>query len=119
MTGTLSNTFTKSERLCGKTSVASLIKQGRWGFSAHLRYCWKEREDGEGNRVLVSVPKKYFKRAVKRNLLKRRMRECYRTGKSVLEGCSYDIMFVYSSPEPADFASIREEMSGILEKIGK
>lgn len=34
--------------------------------------------------VLFSVPKKFFKRAWKRNLLKRRMRESYRTQKSTI-----------------------------------
>lgn len=51
------NTFSKEERLCGKASVSALIGDGRWGTTAHFRYCWrKSREDGL-NRIIASVPK--------------------------------------------------------------
>ena len=64
-------------------------------------------------RILVSVPKRYFKRAVKRNLLKRRIREAYRVRK--IEGV--DILFQYNSPELADFATISAEVQNILNTI--
>ena len=64
-------------------------------------------------RILVSVPKRYFKRAVKRNLLKRRIREAYRVQK--LPGV--DIMFQYNSVELADFAAIQADITAILSRI--
>ena len=101
------NTLGKAERLSGKKSVATLLAGGRWGSLGHFRYCWMFRTDGvsAGNlpgRILVSVPKRCFKRAVKRNLLKRRIREAYRVQK--LPGA--DIMFQYNSAELADFGQI-------------
>lgn len=113
------NTFSKDERLCGKTSVSALISEGKWGMTAHLRYCWKVSGDSRPNRVLVSVPKRYFKRAVKRNLLKRRIREAYRTQKSLLPGEGIDIMFAYSGKECSDFGTLREEVAAILTRIDK
>ena len=64
-------------------------------------------------RILISVPKRFFKRAVKRNLLKRRIREAYRVRK--LAGV--DILFQYNSPEIADFATISAEVAAILERV--
>ena len=64
-------------------------------------------------RILVSVPKRYFKRAVKRNLLKRRIREAYRLQKIA----GVDIMFQYNSQEIADSATIFKEIGDILGRI--
>ena len=111
------NTFSKEERLCGKASVSALISDGRWGTTAHFRDGWrKSREDGL-NRIIASVPKKYFKRAVKRNLLKRRIREAYRTHKAAPMGI--DVMFSYWGKEIADFNVICAEIESILARISK
>lgn len=64
-------------------------------------------------RILVSVPKRFFKRAVKRNLLKRRIREAYRQQK--IDGV--DVMFQYNSKEIADSATIFKEIGAILKRI--
>ena len=66
-------------------------------------------------RILISVPKRFFKRAVKRNLLKRRIREAYRVRKVA----GVDILFQYNSAEIADFAAISAEVAAILSHIGK
>ena len=118
------NTLSKSERLSGKKSISTLLADGKWGVYGHFRYCWRERESeshsdaaGPGEvlpgRILVSVPKKYFKRAVKRNLLKRRIREAYRVRK--IEGV--DLMFQYNSAELADFDTVSTEVATILSRI--
>lgn len=77
--------------------------------------------EGEGtqvpNAIMVSVPKRNFKRAVKRNLLKRRIRESYRLNKEILaapEGCRTNILFVYVSKEIKEFSYIEEKVKEIL-----
>lgn len=106
----------KTERLSGKTALARLLDGGRWGSTAHLKYCWLAGE-GELNRILVSVPKKLFKRAVKRNLLKRRLRESYRQQKGLLTGAGVDFMIAYNSSEVLESSVIFEEVGEILTKI--
>ena len=119
-------TLSKEERLCGKTAISSLVAEGRWGSVLHLRYCYRARREAEPTdsaqapvRIMVSVPKKFFKRAVKRNLLKRRIREAYRLNKSLLQPeRGVDVLFSYSSKEIADFETIQNEVKTILSRIG-
>lgn len=114
------NTLPKEERLCGKSNISALVSEGKWGGTAHLRYCWRAaREEGDAGRIMVSVPKKFFKRAVKRNLLKRRIREAYRTQKQLLTAGGIDILFAWTGKETADYLAIRSELASILIRIDK
>ena len=109
----------KEERLSGRTAIAALTGKGRWVHSAHLRCCCLCGTGSGINRVMVSVPKKLFKRAVKRNLLKRRMRESYRLQKQILDTPDHDILFVYNASEPAEFSVIYEEVGTLLKKFAQ
>ena len=81
-------TLTKSERLCSKTMIERLFAGGNSSFPAYpLRvvYMWLPPTEGKADvSILISVPKKRFKRAVKRNLVKRQVREAYRRNKYIL-----------------------------------
>ena len=75
-------------------------------------------EDGfVQNRLLVSVSKRFFKRAVKRNLLKRRMREAYRLQKELLECSGVDFLLSWSSKEIGDWETVRGEVATALIRI--
>lgn len=104
-------TLPKSERLHGKTAVSALVSKGRWGSTAALKYCYLKREDGP-NRMMVSVPKKFFKQAVRRNLLKRRIREAYRVRKDVTQG--YDILFLYNTKEILSQEAIGQQVGEVM-----
>ena len=117
MTPPLGHTLPKEERLCGKTTVSALISDGKWGTTPHLRFCWAAGRDTGINRLMVSVPKKFFKRAVKRNLLKRRLREAYRLQKELLTATGVDLMLAYAHPEIADSATLFAEVTDILHRI--
>ena len=116
MAATGSHTLPKEERLSGKTAISALLDKGRWGSCDDIRYCWKENGCGL-NRIMVSVPKRHFKRAVKRNLLKRRIREAYRTRKELLETAGVDLLFVWSNPEILPFGQICSEVADILREV--
>ena len=115
------NTLPKSERIKGKAPVSALLSKGRWGVVGGMKYCYLVRngEDGPAlpNRVLVSVPKRFFRRAVKRNLLKRRIREAYRTQKDMLPQFGMDLMLVYNNTELMDSAVVAKDVAGVLKKI--
>lgn len=81
-------TLGKSERLCSKKLIERLFAGGNKSFPAFpMRVVYMPlgaEEEGTEVSILISVPKKRFKRAVKRNLVKRQVREAYRRNKYIL-----------------------------------
>ncbi len=73
---------------------------------------------GVGLRVLFSVPKKYHKRANRRNLLRRRTKEAYRLQKSLLQlDKSYDIALIYTSREVESYDRIAHAVRKIIDHL--
>lgn len=76
-------TLSKEERLSWKRYIDLLFAKGQSFVAFPLRvvYLAVEEETLAPVSILVSVPKKKFRRAVKRNLIKRQVREAYRVRK--------------------------------------
>lgn len=76
-------TLSKEERLSWKRYIDLLFEKGQSFVAFPLRvvYLPLEEEMSAPVSILISVPKKKFKRAVKRNLIKRQVREAYRVRK--------------------------------------
>lgn len=112
------NTLPKKERLCGKTSISMLLAKGKHGNVPGMRFLCRKETGNDVDRIMVSVPKKLFKRAVKRNLLKRRIRESYRKQKHnlTIEG-GLDVLFMYSTKEIMTYEQIYEAVGQIIDKI--
>lgn len=119
------NTFSKSEHLCGEKRITRLFTEGKAFIAYPLRviYLVEPKKDSESASVMVSVPKKRFKRAVKRNRLKRLMREAYRLNKHPLieklneKEMQIHVAFNYVSDDELDFATIDKKMKVALQKI--
>lgn len=82
-------TLSKKERLNSKAVIERLFAGGSKSFPSYpLRVVYMPQESDEKDvpaaSILISVPKKRFKRAVKRNLVKRQVREAYRKNKYLL-----------------------------------
>ena len=117
MTEKTANTLPKAERLCGKKGIESLLAKGKHGSCGAIRYIFSEGNNEGCHRILVSVPKKLFKRAVKRNLLKRRIRESWRKLKHQMYCSGSDILFIYSSKEILTYQEIYALIESIISKI--
>lgn len=119
------NSFAKQEHLCGDKRISRLFTQGEAFIAYPLRvvYSIEPKTDVEFASVMVSVPKKRFKRAVKRNRLKRLMREAYRLNKHELIDCLKEkdlqihIAFNYVSDDELDFATIEKKMKVALQRL--
>lgn len=70
--------FPKSEKLCSDKLIDRLFTEGNreiGSFPVRLVYLQVSTEEISGINILVSVSKRHFKRAVKRNRVKRQLRE--------------------------------------------
>lgn len=87
MLDTAAFTLTKEERVSGKRLIDALFTGGNSrstvSFPLRLVYMQVEKDDPPAQ-ILVSVSKRYFKKAVKRNRVKRQIREAYRKNKHLL-----------------------------------
>ena len=76
------NTFPLKEHLKSKRVIEKLYAEGASVTSYPLRAVFLEQEEQEPTAaILISVAKRRFRHAVDRNLVKRRIREAYRTSK--------------------------------------
>jgi len=119
------NTLGKEERLRGEQVISYLFDHGNTFFQAPYKVFWlKTPETGLYLcRFAVSVPKRRFKRAVKRNLLKRRTREVFRTNKQILnssaENGQIHLMVIYASDDLLPYAELEKAMKKILRRIAQ
>ena len=119
------NSFSKIEHLCGEKRITRLYTQGDAFIAYPVRVVFliEPKSDIEPANVLISVPKKRFKRAVKRNRLKRLIREAYRLNKKDLidkldeKQLQVHIAFNYVSDDELDFASIEKKIKLSLQKL--
>ncbi len=112
--------FSKEERLCSKKSIDKLFAEGSSFIAYPLRvvYICEKREASEDllPEIMISVSKKKFKRAVKRNRVKRLIREGYRLNKYLLANIlnekqlNIDIAFLYLKDELPMYEDIEKAM---------
>ena len=112
--------FPKKQHLAQREVIAVLASRGRTLFKYPVKAYWLPREDADGGgcpRYVFSVPKKSFKRAVKRNLLKRRMREAVRLNQGECLGTfAADYLLVYVAKDICPYSVIEAAIREILSK---
>ena len=130
----------KEERLCSKKLIDTLFGTGgsyamtAYPLKAVYRLIDNKTETSVSKeavmelkvQVLVSVPKKHFKRAVKRNRVKRQVREAYRKHKSfvtlrVNEQTDKQLLiaFIWLSNELIDSVTIEQRVCNLVQRIGE
>lgn len=120
----MNNTYPKSERLKSKKSIELLFSEGQSVSKYPLRLVYVENslENEELIKFGVSVSKKYFKKAVDRNYLKRVLRECYRLNKNIIQESvekPMAFMFFYQSKEVLSYQEINEKTIQLFEKFSE
>lgn len=117
--------FRKEEKIVGENRIDSLFIEGKSFVAFPLRVVYLKTELSLSSpiSVLVSVPKKRIKSAVKRNRIKRQVREAYRLNKHYLEVVTesidqhLDIAFVFVRDELMEYSIIEKGMRKGLTEI--
>ena len=121
----MANTLHKVERLDKKKIIEKMFAGGSRSFSVFpLRVVYLPVEELEADAsILISVSKRRFKRAVKRNRVKRQIREAYRVNKHELlnilveRKCRLAIAFIYLSDQLVESSIIEDRMRIALVRI--
>jgi ribonuclease P protein component len=123
-------TLCKNERISGRTLVEKLFNGGcshaMSAFPLRMVYMVTERKDNAVAKILISVPKRHFKRAVKRNRIKRQVREAFRKNKGIIadafagrESESVVIAFIWLADELYNSKEVEHKVKNLLQRLGE
>lgn len=126
----------QSERINSKKQIDRLFRGGgskamtaaplRMVYMADSRQTDSQPSDGHQPmaQMMVSVPKRYFKRAVKRNYIKRQVREAYRLNKHILVSHltqkadkTVSLCFIWTSDRLLPTAEVMKRMANLLTRL--
>ncbi len=116
--------FKKEERLKSKKYIQELFSKGSSFYFYPFKLIWQAQNSNATNpkhQILISVPKRKFKRAVDRNLIKRRIREAYRLNKAVISPAliskTLHIAYIYTADKILSQAVISNKLIASLERL--
>ncbi len=118
--------FSKDERLKNTKTIKELFDKGSSFFIYPFKVFYISIQDPDcaKNKIFISVSKKLYKKAVDRNLIKRRIREAYRLNKShiqpaQLENDSLIFGVIYVGKQIMTFKDIECKLKMILLRLNE
>ena len=122
-------TLGKEERITSRKLIDMLFNGGQShsmaAFPLRLVFLEKEREGAcPPAQMLVSVPKRCFKRAVKRNRVKRQVREAFRHQKHLIGDVlpadrQLALAFIWLDDRLYDSAEVEQRVVSLLERLAE
>ncbi|MDQ4141901.1 MAG: ribonuclease P protein component [Bacteroidota bacterium] len=118
--------FKKEERLRSKKLIEQLFREGSSFNLYPLRFVYIKPASPSvtAPQVLISVPKRNFKKAIDRNRIKRQIREVYRLNKAILQPAGFSSLqllgILYIGKEKKPFKIIEKKLiSGLQRSINE
>lgn len=120
----VNNNFPPSNRIKSREESTLLFNKGKRlnSFPFRIVYQFVDTEGINDFKLMISVPKRIFKKAVDRNHVKRQIKEVIRTNKWLLpqiKGKSLLVGIIYNEPEIREFNDLRERLILSLRKLNK
>jgi ribonuclease P protein component len=115
-------TFAKAERLHSKKLIQELFTKGS-SFYLHpfkVLILIHPNQTTLSHEILISVSKRNFKKAVHRNLIKRRIREVYRMEKHLLQSNPKLVLaFIYTAKTILSLPEIKQGLATSLKRVNQ
>ncbi|MBL0356781.1 MAG: ribonuclease P protein component [Chitinophagaceae bacterium] len=121
-------TLGANERLKSRKAIDLLFKQGKSFSLFPFRVVYQKSVADSGEEILqaaFSVSKRYFKKAVYRNRIKRLMREAYRLQKNELQhrlqqsNRQMIIFIMYTGNELPEHSLVKEKIATVIKRLQK
>lgn len=118
-------TFKKEERLKSSKVIKQLFVSGESLFIYPFKLNWQIRaEPGRvPSRILISVSKKNFRKAIQRNQIKRLCREAYRKNKHLLNDfleeheIKCDFSIIYTAKNAETYSVIEKKIIILIQRL--
>ena len=118
--------YSKNEKLKSEKEISLLFGKGKWKTFGKIRIIFLKNHPeltNNSNKVGVSVSKRYFKKAVHRNRIKRLLRETYRLNKHLFQDVfgekSIAMLFWVSGELPKNYHEVETEFLNLCKLLKK
>jgi ribonuclease P protein component len=118
--------FNSSERIRNTKQINCLFSDGKSFFAYPFRVVFMQEEtsDAVPLKVIFVVSKRHFKSAVRRNRIRRQMREAWRKSKNVVfsekpSGRCILAAIQYTAPKEETYGIMEEKIKLILQRLHK
>lgn len=117
--------FGKEYKLCSKKLIAEIFEKGKHvkAYPYFLHYLPAELNSATSFQVVISAPKRNFKKAVDRNRIKRLTREAVRKNKHLLESAfsernqKFALFLIYTGKEEESFQTIMHKIETLFMRL--